>query len=85
MIPFLDANTSAEAVRQTLLDTSGKTQNLMPHHQIFGADVLLGNVNRLVADHDILDERYRRWVEHLRTDFDDFYGLCRSHLAESSA
>ena len=84
ILPFLDSNTSAESVRSTLLDTPGKTQNLMPHHQIFGADVLAGDIDRLFADHKILDDRYRRWIEHLRQDFDGFYTLCNAELSGSA-
>ena len=55
----------------------------MPYHQIFAADVLSGDKDRLVADHAILDERYRKFIERSRINFDHFYALCREKLAAS--
>ncbi len=85
MLPFVNANTTADAVRATLLDTPGKTITLSPHHQIFATDVLNGDLDRLDADYALLDQRHKKWTEQLRLDLRQFYDLSRAAIVQPSA
>ena len=79
-LPFVNGNTTTDAVRKTLLETPGHTINLHLFQQVLGTAVLDGNLEQLESDHTLICQQYPKWHAGLKADLADFHARAKAFL-----
>jgi len=79
-LPFLNGNTTSDAVRTTLLETPGHAITYRLFQQVLGSAVLAGDLARLEADHALICEQHPKWHAGLKAELADFHARSKAFL-----